>query len=486
MLNSTLSLCNDVLVQIAKHIADQGHDAAFFILSNLIYKGNDDFSRRAQRIKRPAVIQASRSGAYLPLTVPFMCATMASVIIDFGDRSPPVVVTDPNTKYVQHSYRPLSARTVRIYPLHHKHCRPRKDCGNGTATKTLLHGHDEKMATYIAHKTSDQDVVYLDHLGLDPLCPWVKEGNYFYTGFDKLLSLGTLGIHSLRGFYIYNHDNTIFAQPLDTSRVTDMSYMFHKASCFGRLRRLYTAHVTTMAHMFDGCYRENPNVTRFNTSNVQDMSYMFSWCKRFCQPIGHWDTRRVTTMEGMFFRAKSFNADISNWNVANVTNMAHMFAKANTFNQPIGQWDTSQVTSMVSMFFLCKTFNQPIGAWNTSSVVSMRSMFHSCRAFNQPIDSWNTSAVEDMSFMFLGTMCFNQPLASWDVTRVQTMIMLFAETKEFMQDLSTWNIPANTDVYRMFYNSKISRSGHIPLRLTFDQFMRYTDVHSTQTTKIAT
>jgi surface protein len=61
------------------------------------------------------------------------------------------------------------------------------------------------------------------------------------------------------------------------------------------------------------------NSLNINTSSVTDMSYMFMNNRSFNQIID-WDTSSVTNMAGMFSSAVLFNQDLSGWNVSSVTN----------------------------------------------------------------------------------------------------------------------------------------------------------------------
>ena len=60
-----------------------------------------------------------------------------------------------------------------------------------------------------------------------------------------------------------------------------------------------------------------------DTSNITDMSYLFA-DSDFNGDISKWDVSNVTDMEGMF-RFSKFNGDISKWNVSNVTNNTNIF-----------------------------------------------------------------------------------------------------------------------------------------------------------------
>ena len=168
-----------------------------------------------------------------------------------------------------------------------------------------------------------------------------------------------------------------------------------------------------------------------DTSKVTDMHWMFWDAKSFNQPIGNWDTSRVTDMHNMFRNAKSFNQPIGNWDTSNVTNMGYMFDGAESFNQPVGNWDTSKVTNMSFMFHYATSFNQPIGNWNTSRVTNMSYMFHLAKSFNQPIGNWDTSRVTDMSDMFGFASSFNQPIGNWDTSNVTDMSSMFSGAESY-------------------------------------------------------
>merc|ERR1711927_103809 len=68
------------------------------------------------------------------------------------------------------------------------------------------------------------------------------------------------------------------------------------------------------------------HISTWETSRVTDMSYLFSACD--------WDSRCNTA-------AASFNEDISAWSVDNVRDMHQMFSSASSFNQNIGGWSVA-------------------------------------------------------------------------------------------------------------------------------------------------
>ena len=120
--------------------------------------------------------------------------------------------------------------------------------------------------------------------------------------------------------------------------------------------------------------KDGDDVTNVDTSGITDMSWLFDNASSFNQDISSWDVSNVTNMLAMFFGATSFNQDISSWDVSNVINMPGMFDFASSFNQDISKWDISNVEDMTSMFVGASSFNQPnISKWfNKNKKVNLR------------------------------------------------------------------------------------------------------------------
>ncbi len=159
-------------------------------------------------------------------------------------------------------------------------------------------------------------------------------------------------------------------------------------------------------------FYEEISLSEIDTSEVTDMSFLFRK-KRDFSGIGSWDTSKVTTFERMFYRADNFNEDISKWDTSKAISFKEMFYGASNFNQPLNSWNTSRVTNMSSMFRGAENFNQPLDRWDTSSVTNMCCMFLEAGNFNQPLNSWDISKVTDMSSMFRGAKSLICDFFSW-------------------------------------------------------------------------
>ena len=101
------------------------------------------------------------------------------------------------------------------------------------------------------------------------------------------------------------------------------------------------------------------NLNDIDTSEITDMSYMFQTSK-FNGNISKWDVSNVNNMIGMFCYSDftGENGDISDWDVSNVKHMNNMFFDS-SFNGDISNWDVSKVKSMYTMFMGCPLSKNP-------------------------------------------------------------------------------------------------------------------------------
>ena len=101
------------------------------------------------------------------------------------------------------------------------------------------------------------------------------------------------------------------------------------------------------------------NLNDIDTSKITDMSYLFDakygdllGLSRYGYfDISGWDVSNVKNMRCMFYDSK-FNGDISSWNVSNVENMSHMFNGSN-FNGDLSNWNVRNVNQMTCIFHNC-------------------------------------------------------------------------------------------------------------------------------------
>ena len=213
--------------------------------------------------------------------------------------------------------------------------------------------------------------------------------------------------------YLFNNfknlDNINNMSVLNTSKVTNMSYMFAQTG--------YSSKVITL-----------DLGNKFDTSKVTNMMYMFYETgyssNVFTLGLGDkFDTSKVYNMIGMFrgtgYKSSKFTLDLGDkFDTSNVTNMSQMFYivgyNSTVFTLDLGdKFDTSKVTNMYGMFTnigqSSTKFTLDLGdKFDTSRVTNMYGMFNGAgrdsTVFTLDLgDKFDTSKVTDMSLMFNGT-----------------------------------------------------------------------------------
>lgn len=92
---------------------------------------------------------------------------------------------------------------------------------------------------------------------------------------------------------------------LDTSQITDMSYMFIGNDILENIEGLDTwdvGNVTNMYGLFNSCRQlTSLDLSNWDTRNVSDMSYMFSYCYNLTEIRMGGDVSNVTNVNNMFY-----------------------------------------------------------------------------------------------------------------------------------------------------------------------------------------
>ena len=200
---------------------------------------------------------------------------------------------------------------------------------------------------------------------------------------------------------------------IDTSNVTNMSYMFYQCNSLTSLdlSSFNISNVTYMTYMFGSCgglisitFGNN-----FDTTNVKGMSSMFSNCFDLTSlDLSSFNTSNVTSMESMFNNCQSLTSlELTHFNTSNVTNMYNMFYGCTSLTSlDLSSWDTSKVTRMQGIFrggitSKMKLEYLNISNFNTSNVTNMNNMFDYCIDLTDLIwnNLGNSSAMTELSLI---------------------------------------------------------------------------------------
>ena len=258
------------------------------------------------------------------------------------------------------------------------------------------------------------------------------------SSFEGLNLLDTSQVTNMSYMFYYCLDLTnLDASPFNTFNVTNMDSMF--SACISltslSLSNFDTSHVTSMSSMFKDCVAlTGVDVSNFETECVINMSNMFAACFDLTTlDVSHFNTSNTVNMAGMFRACRKLEyIDVSGFNTSNVTNMGGMFDSCSAVtNLDTSQFATSKVTSMASMFKACSSLTSiDVSNFNTSNVTNMGGMFISCENITSldlsnfdtsnvtimydmfeycsglttiyASDKWNTDKVTDSNYMFSG------------------------------------------------------------------------------------
>ena len=189
---------------------------------------------------------------------------------------------------------------------------------------------------------------------------------------------------------------------LDTSNVTDMSYMFYSAS-IGEIKGLEsidTSKVTDMSYMFRGLSISTLDLNGLDTSSVTNMRSMFDGTEATTLDLSNLNTSKVDDMSSMFRDSKATALDLTNFDTSNVTSMYEMFRDSQATTLNLSKLNTSKVTSMGSMFYGSHATTLDLSSFDTSNVTSMYQMFEESRVATLDLSYFDTSKVTNMSYMF--------------------------------------------------------------------------------------
>lgn len=121
------------------------------------------------------------------------------------------------------------------------------------------------------------------------------------------------------------------------------------------------------------------DVSNLDTSKFTDMSYMFVYCTSISNiDVSRWNVGNVTSMQGMFYGCTSLKSlNIEGWNTSSVSNMSNLFKDCNSLTSlNVNNWNVSNVANISGMFDGClslKSIN--LSNWDTRSIKDMSFFF---------------------------------------------------------------------------------------------------------------
>ncbi len=145
-----------------------------------------------------------------------------------------------------------------------------------------------------------------------------------------------------------------------------------------------------------------------DTSAVTDMSFMFYGCRSLdTLDLTTFDTGSVKNMQEMFEFCESLaSVDLSSFDTPNLEgSLLFMFHGCSSLTElDLSTFDTSSVEDISGMLSGCTSLAKVnLEGWDTSSVIYMSGMFQGCAALESvDLSGFDTSKVETLSFLLAG------------------------------------------------------------------------------------
>lgn len=273
-------------------------------------------------------------------------------------------------------------------------------------------------------------------------------------------------------------------QYLNTSNVTDMSYMFYNCSSLTAmdLSNCDITKVTNMRLMFTNCSSlKTLDASNLNASKLTNIRDFVSNCKNLetlnmegfktqntvnleqsfmnCAKLKELDLIGITKVNSMYQTFSGCNA-LQTIEIDTITGITHM---EGTFSQcfaltnlDTSGMDVSKVISMLRTFYQCHALPYiDVSNWNTQNVQSMNTMFYDCNKLtNLDVSKWDTSNVTDMYCMFVGCHVLESiDVSGFNTAKVGNLFGMFSDCYKLKEiDAANWNVSNVTNMYAMFYN----------------------------------
>ena len=285
-----------------------------------------------------------------------------------------------------------------------------------TSTNKIEHFKKSPIPPVVYMNTvtiDDEESDYEIKLWLDP----TDKTAYYYAEPEKVYLNEDSSMMFFRFMVDENIKNIldIDLSSFDTSRVTDMRFMFanmHNITTLN-LSNFNTSNVTNMGFMFFSMYSlTSLDLSSFDTFNVANMSYMFYGMYGLTSlNLSSFNTSHATDMSYMFIGISNLTSlNLSSFNTSHVTNMSFMFSgMTNLISLDLSSFDTSNVTSMSNMFsYMTNLTSLNLSNFDTSQVTNMANMFllSDIDASNDKLEKiyvnndFNTSKLTSYSRMF--------------------------------------------------------------------------------------
>jgi surface protein len=226
-------------------------------------------------------------------------------------------------------------------------------------------------------------------------------------------------------------------------------FAYTPASTTLDLSAMNTSKVTDMSYMFNYCNTPYLDLSGFDVSNVNNMSYMFYDCDSEIN-IDGWDTSKLTNTSSMFgyFTNNNKYLDLSVLDFSNVTKVQNMFNSCNidyvdirNINIDLTKLDWNGYSGPEFLNSVTGT-TLDLSNWTLdSSITSLKKLLYYARCTEINLTNWKTTNITNMDSMFYyNSNLVRLIIPDWDMTNTTNTSQFFYQcTKLNYIDLSRSN-----------------------------------------------
>ena len=138
---------------------------------------------------------------------------------------------------------------------------------------------------------------------------------------------------------------------------------------------LNTSNVTDMSWMFNGAIVEELILTSFDTSKVEDFSVMFEGARAKTIDVSTFNTKSGVNFGGMFRATLPETLNIKHFDTSNAEILTEMFAGSKVKTLDLRHFDTSKAHFMNLMFSEAEATTIDISRFNFGNVYDVSAMF---------------------------------------------------------------------------------------------------------------
>lgn len=235
-------------------------------------------------------------------------------------------------------------------------------------------------------------------------------------------------------------------------KVTSIRFDTRKKITLGKIACKMFSHFDNLSEI---------SLENVDTSEVTDFSFMFSKCRNLKRIYGieSINTGNASDFEGMFNCTGIEEIDISSWDLSKAENMSFMFYKCNSLiNFFANNSSSKMLKNMYSMFGYCSELKTvKMNNWNVAKAWEFTSMFQKCQnLISAEMNGWNSPPENKINLneMFEGCSSIEEiNIAGLYVTPGK-----YEDVFKGCRRLKKISVPDNFDVYSSNLNAHPDRT----------------------------